>query len=126
MNDVEQAIVKLEQLKSAGFGIAVDDFGTGYSSLSYLRHLPITTMKIDRAFVNDLPKDSAIASTILMLGRQLNLTIVAEGIENEEQLQWLKDNQCEVGQGFFFSKPLPLDEFEEKYILTETAKIVRL
>ncbi len=83
-------------------------------------------MKIDRAFVNDLPKDSAIASTILMLGRQLNLTIVAEGIENEEQLQWLKDNQCEVGQGFFFSKPLPLDEFEEKYILTETAKIVRL
>ncbi|WP_352289625.1 EAL domain-containing protein, partial [Psychrobacter sp. GW64-MNA-CIBAN-0177] len=57
MNDVEQAITKLEQLKSAGFGIAVDDFGTGYSSLSYLRHLPITTMKIDRAFVSDLPED---------------------------------------------------------------------
>lgn len=77
MNDIEQAIVKLEQLKSAGFGIAVDDFGTGYSSLSYLRHLPITTMKIDRCFVSDLPGDSAIASTILMLGKQLNLTIVA-------------------------------------------------
>ena len=111
MNDIEQAIAKLEQLKSAGFGIAVDDFGTGYSSLSYLRHLPITTMKIDRAFVSDLPHDSAIASTILMLGRQLNLSIVAEGIENEEQLNWLRENDCPIGQGFFYSKPLPLDEF---------------
>jgi diguanylate cyclase (GGDEF)-like protein len=126
MNDVEQAITKLEQLKSAGFGIAVDDFGTGYSSLSYLRHLPITTMKIDRAFVSDLPQDSAIASTILMLGRQLDLTIVAEGIENIQQLEWLKDNQCEIGQGFYFSQPLPLAEFEEKYIACNTAKILHV
>ncbi|MBP7664547.1 MAG: EAL domain-containing protein, partial [Shewanella sp.] len=110
MNDIELAIAKLEQLKSAGFGIAVDDFGTGYSSLSYLRHLPITTMKIDRCFVSDLPGDSAIASTILMLGKQLNLTIVAEGIENEQQLDWLKENQCQVGQGFYFSQPLPQAE----------------
>jgi diguanylate cyclase (GGDEF)-like protein len=126
MNDVEQAITKLEQLKSAGFGIAVDDFGTGYSSLSYLRHLPITTMKIDRAFVSDLPQDSAIASTILMLGRQLDLTIVAEGIENIQQLEWLKDNQCEIGQGFYFSQPLPLAEFEQKYIANNTAEITCL
>lgn len=126
MNDIEQAIAKLEQLKSAGFGIAVDDFGTGYSSLSYLRHLPITTMKIDRAFVSDLPVDSAIASTILMLGRQLNLSIVAEGIETEEQLDWLRENNCPIGQGFFFSKPLPLEEFEQKYIATESAKILQL
>ncbi|MEH6463168.1 MAG: EAL domain-containing protein [Shewanella psychromarinicola] len=126
MNDVDQAITKLEQLKSAGFGIAVDDFGTGYSSLSYLRHLPITTMKIDRAFVSDLPQDSAIASTILMLGRQLDLTIVAEGIENIQQLEWLKDNQCEIGQGFYFSQPLPLAEFEEKYIACNTAKILHV
>ncbi|AZG37180.1 MULTISPECIES: putative bifunctional diguanylate cyclase/phosphodiesterase [Shewanella] len=126
MNDVEQAITKLAQLKSAGFGIAVDDFGTGYSSLSYLRHLPITTMKIDRAFVSDLPQDSAIASTILMLGRQLDLTIVAEGIENIQQLEWLKDNQCEIGQGFYFSQPLPLAEFEEKYIACNTAKILHV
>lgn len=124
MNDVEQAVTKLEQLKSAGFGIAVDDFGTGYSSLSYLRHLPITTMKIDRAFVSDLPEDSAIASTILMLGRQLDLTIVAEGIENIQQLEWLKENQCEIGQGFYFSQPLPLAEFEEKYIISNTAKVI--
>ncbi|MDT3273544.1 EAL domain-containing protein [Shewanella sp. SP2S2-4] len=126
MNDIELAIAKLEQLKSAGFGIAVDDFGTGYSSLSYLRHLPITTMKIDRCFVSDLPGDSAIASTILMLGKQLNLTIVAEGIENEQQLDWLKQNQCQVGQGFYFSQPLPQAEFEALYIATQTATISTL
>ncbi|MCS6161220.1 putative bifunctional diguanylate cyclase/phosphodiesterase [Shewanella baltica] len=126
MNDIELAIAKLEQLKSAGFGIAVDDFGTGYSSLSYLRHLPITTMKIDRCFVSDLPGDSAIASTILMLGKQLNLTIVAEGIENEQQLDWLKENQCQVGQGFYFSQPLPQAEFEALYIAAQTATISSL
>ncbi|MGI2117542.1 putative bifunctional diguanylate cyclase/phosphodiesterase [Shewanella oncorhynchi] len=126
MNDIELAIAKLEQLKSAGFGIAVDDFGTGYSSLSYLRYLPITTMKIDRCFVSDLPGDSAIASTILMLGKQLNLTIVAEGIENEQQLDFLKENQCQVGQGFYFSQPLPQAEFEALYIATQTATISSL
>ncbi|CAM3307419.1 putative bifunctional diguanylate cyclase/phosphodiesterase [Shewanella violacea] len=126
MNDVEKAITKLEQLKSAGFGIAVDDFGTGYSSLSYLRHLPITTMKIDRCFVTDLPKESAIASTILMLGKQLKLNIVAEGIENQEQLDWLKANHCQMGQGFFFSKPLSQHDFEEKYIKPHTASISQI
>ncbi|QIR13793.1 putative bifunctional diguanylate cyclase/phosphodiesterase [Shewanella aestuarii] len=123
MNDIELAISKLEQLKSAGFGIAVDDFGTGYSSLSYLRHLPITTMKIDRAFVSDLPNDSAIASTILMLGQQLNLSIVAEGIENQDQLDWLRDHNCPIGQGFFYSQPLPLEEFEMKYLASKNALI---
>ena len=116
MDDVQLAIKKLEELRSAGFGIAVDDFGTGYSSLSYLRHLPITTMKIDRCFVSDLPKESAIASTILMLGKQLNLKIVAEGIENEAQLKWLQERDCVIGQGYYFSKPLPRDVFEDKYI----------
>jgi len=123
MNDIELAITKLQQLKSAGFGIAVDDFGTGYSSLSYLRHLPITTMKIDRCFVTDLPNESAIASTILMLGQQLNLNIVAEGIENQEQLDWLKTKNCQIGQGFYFSKPVPEKEFEDSYIKSETASI---
>lgn len=126
MNDIELAINKLKLLKSAGFGIAVDDFGTGYSSLSYLRHLPITTMKIDRCFVSDLPEDSAIASTILMLGKQLNLTIVAEGIENELQLDWLKENQCQIGQGFYFSQPLPQAEFETLYIASQTATITSI
>lgn len=126
MNDIELAISKLEQLKSAGFGIAVDDFGTGYSSLSYLRHLPITTMKIDRCFVTDLPHESAIASTILMLGRQLDLKIVAEGIENEQQLEWLKQNHCAIGQGFYFSQPLSLEEFEAKYITPNNARILEL
>ena len=122
MDDVQLAIKKLEELRSAGFGIAVDDFGTGYSSLSYLRHLPITTMKIDRCFVSDLPQESAIASTILMLGKQLNLKIVAEGIENEAQLKWLKERDCLIGQGYYFSKPLPLDIFEDKYIKQYSAE----
>lgn len=126
MNDIELAINKLEQLKSAGFSIAVDDFGIGYSSLSYLKHLPITTMKIDRCFVNDLPHESPIASTILMLGQQLNLHIVAEGIENEAQLNWLKQMNCEIGQGFYYSQPLPLDEFEAKYIAPNTATISQI
>ncbi|WP_299803713.1 EAL domain-containing protein [uncultured Shewanella sp.] len=116
MNDVESAIIKLQQLKTAGFSIAVDDFGTGYSSLSYLRRLPISTMKIDRGFVSDLPEESAIASTILMLGKQLDLNIVAEGIENEQQLTWLQNQGCEIGQGFYFSKPLPIEAFEATYI----------
>ncbi|MDO6619008.1 bifunctional diguanylate cyclase/phosphodiesterase [Shewanella sp. 6_MG-2023] len=123
MNDITQAIAKLEQLKSAGFGIAVDDFGTGYSSLSYLRRLPITTMKIDRCFVSDLPHDGAIASTILMLGQQLNLDIVAEGIENQAQLAWLQQHHCQVGQGFLFSKPLPQDEFEARYFGEQQVKV---
>ncbi|MCG9697332.1 EAL domain-containing protein [Shewanella sp. Isolate11] len=123
MNDIELAISKLEQLKSAGFGIAVDDFGTGYSSLSYLRHLPITTLKIDRGFVADLPHDSAIASTILLLGKQLDLNIVAEGIENEQQLDWLKKMKCQIGQGFYYSQPLALDDFEQRYIKSVTASI---
>ncbi|MFT5235749.1 MAG: diguanylate cyclase (GGDEF)-like protein [Shewanella sp.] len=123
MDDIESAIAKLQQLKSAGFGIAVDDFGTGYSSLSYLRRLPITTMKIDRCFVTDLPHESAIASTILMLGKQLNLHVVAEGIENKEQLDWLSHHDCQIGQGFYFSKPLPIDEFIEQYIKPNAASI---
>ncbi|GIU13116.1 MULTISPECIES: bifunctional diguanylate cyclase/phosphodiesterase [unclassified Shewanella] len=116
MNEIESAIIKLQQLKTAGFSIAVDDFGTGYSSLSYLRRLPISTMKIDRGFVSDLPEESAIASTILMLGKQLDLNIVAEGIENEQQLAWLKNQGCQTGQGFYFSKPLAIEAFEAKYI----------
>lgn len=122
MDDVQLTIKKLEELRSAGFGIAVDDFGTGYSSLSYLRHLPITTMKIDRCFVSDLPKESAIASTILMLGKQLKLKVVAEGIENEDQLKWLQERDCVIGQGYYFSKPLPRDVFEDKYIKQYSAE----
>ncbi|MCH1925065.1 EAL domain-containing protein [Shewanella sp. C32] len=123
MNDIEPAIDKLHQLKSAGFGIAVDDFGTGYSSLSYLRHLPITTLKIDRAFISDLPEDSAIASTILMLGQQLGLNIVAEGIENEAQESWLKAHGCIIGQGFYYSKPLPVEEFEQRYLVPAAQRV---
>ncbi|MDN5370469.1 MAG: c-di-GMP phosphodiesterase [Shewanella sp.] len=126
MNDVEQAILKLQQLKSAGFGIAVDDFGTGYSSLSYLRRLPLTTLKIDRAFISELPGNSAIASTILTLGKQLGLQIIAEGIETQQQLEWLETHECAIGQGYYFSEPLPLDEFEKRYVIKRPSSLVGL
>ncbi|MFQ6370110.1 putative bifunctional diguanylate cyclase/phosphodiesterase [Shewanella sp. YIC-542] len=119
MNDVEQAIAKLQQLKTAGFGIAVDDFGTGYSSLSYLRRLPLTTLKIDRAFISGLPENNAIASTVLTLGKQLDLQIIAEGIETQQQFDWLKHHGCAMGQGYYFSAPVTLEQFESDYVLPQ-------
>ncbi|MBE8168882.1 MAG: EAL domain-containing protein [Shewanella sp.] len=116
INDIQFAISQIEQLTSAGFKVAIDDFGTGYSSLSYLKLLPINTLKIDRAFIEGLPENDEIATTILMLGKQMNLNIVAEGIDEEKQLEWLKENQCPIGQGFIFSKPLSKDQFEKQYM----------
>lgn len=101
----------------------MDDFGTGYSSLSYLRRLPLTTLKIDRAFISELPGNSAIASTILTLGKQLGLQIIAEGIENKQQLDWLESHGCGIGQGFYFSEPLPLAEFEKRYVVAQPSKV---
>ncbi|MCL1080078.1 EAL domain-containing protein [Parashewanella spongiae] len=116
INDIQFAIAQIEQLTSAGFKVAIDDFGTGYSSLSYLKLLPINTLKIDRAFIEGLPENDAIASTILMLGKQMKLDIVAEGIDEKKQLNWLKEKQCPIGQGYLFSKPLPKEQFEKLYM----------
>ncbi|HEX2038101.1 MAG TPA: EAL domain-containing protein [Acidimicrobiales bacterium] len=116
MNDHVTTIVRLNQLKALGVRIAVDDFGTGYSSLSYLRRFPIDVLKIDRTFVDgvaDGPQKRALLRTIVDLGRTLNLETVAEGIELPEELQQLRSLDCELGQGYYFARPLDADGVEE-------------
>jgi EAL domain-containing protein (putative c-di-GMP-specific phosphodiesterase class I) len=90
--------------------IAIDDFGTGYSSLAYLKRFPISVLKIDRAFIRDLPgsqKDGAICSTVLDLSRHLDLSVVAEGVETEDQMTWLNQRGCQYIQGYLTGKPMP-------------------
>ncbi len=127
MKDPEQAIEKLHELKLMGIRVAIDDFGTGYSSLNYLKRFPIDTLKIDRSFVSDLckdPHDTAIVRAIITLGHALDLTVVAEGVETQEQLQYLSSLDCDVVQGFLFSKSLTVSAFEE--LLVEHSKVVPL
>jgi|GEM_PF-806944 len=109
----------LEKLKAMGIRIALDDFGTGYSSLNYLKNFAITTIKIDKSFICDIdenPKNSAIVSSILAMGHNLMLKVTAEGVENLVQYETLKERGCDFIQGFYFSKPLPLNEFEEQWL----------
>lgn len=122
MDHTEELIQTLAQLKKMGITIAMDDFGTGYSSFSYLRQFPIDAIKIDQAFIRNLSFDdesSAIVEVMIQLGHALGLEVVAEGVEEEEELRVLKDLRCDIIQGYYFSKPLPADMFEEK--LKETA-----
>jgi len=114
MHDAESSTSALNELKEMGVKIAIDDFGTGYSSLSYLKRFPITTLKIDRSFVCDVTTDSddaTIVSAVIGMGRNLNLRVIAEGVETKEQLAFLKSQQCHEGQGFHFSYPLTADAF---------------
>ena len=115
VDNVDDVIAKMTQLKAHGVVFSLDDFGTGYSSLSYLKHLPLDQLKIDRAFVSELltsANDAAIAKTVVSLGRNLGLNVIAEGVETEGQLNHLKAIGCEAFQGYWFSKPLPLPEFD--------------
>lgn len=110
MENVNAALDILHKIKALGVRIAIDDFGTGYSSFSYLKSLPIDTLKIDREFIKDIPdsdKDMQISSVIIYLAKQLGFKVVAEGVETLEQLMFLKSNQCDLAQGFYFSKPIP-------------------
>ena len=116
MKDPEEAIEKLHELKLMGIKVAIDDFGTGYSSLNYLKRFPIDTLKIDKTFVADVckdPHDTAIVRAIINLGHALDLTVIAEGVETKEQLQYLSALECDVVQGFLFSKALSAQAFEE-------------
>jgi diguanylate cyclase (GGDEF)-like protein/PAS domain S-box-containing protein len=124
MKDPEEAIEKLHELKLMGIRVAIDDFGTGYSSLNYLKRFPIDTLKIDRTFVSDVckdPHDTAIVRAIIDLGHALDLTVIAEGVETKEQLQYLSALECDVVQGFLFSKALSAKAFEE--LLVEQRQI---
>ncbi|MES2025673.1 MAG: EAL domain-containing protein [Pseudomonadota bacterium] len=112
--DVEKSFAMLTQLRALGVKISLDDFGTGYSSLSYLKRFPVDTLKIDQSFVRDIATDqdsAAIVKAIISLGRNLNLTVLAEGIETEDQFQFLLENGCNEGQGYLMSKPIPNKNF---------------
>ncbi|NMH67520.1 EAL domain-containing protein [Bacillus sp. RO3] len=116
MHHVEEALTKLNALREMGVSIAIDDFGIEYSSLSYLQKFSIQTLKIDRSFIMGLDENEsnkAIVSAILAMAKHLKLAIVAEGIETESQLNWLKELECEYGQGYYFSKPLPPEKLIE-------------
>jgi EAL domain-containing protein (putative c-di-GMP-specific phosphodiesterase class I) len=115
MQDVEFTVMMLRELREMGVQIAMDDFGTGHSSLSYLKRFPINILKIDQSFVRDLtvdPDDAAIASTIIMMAHNLKLKVIAEGVETEDQLAFLRERQCDEMQGYLFSKPAPAEAFE--------------
>ncbi len=116
MENSVDTVYKLLSLKKSGITVSIDDFGTGYSSLSYLKHLPIDTIKIDRAFVRDIvndPDDAAIVDAIIAMAHSLKLNVVAEGVETAEQLDFLRQRKCCQAQGFYFARPLAKEEFRE-------------
>jgi diguanylate cyclase (GGDEF)-like protein len=116
MRDVEHSVRTLAQLREMGVRVSIDDFGTGYSSLSYLKRFPIDTVKIDRSFVRDVASDqddAAIVAAIIALAKSLTMTTVAEGVETETQLEFLRQHDCQSFQGFIFSRALPPRELEE-------------
>jgi diguanylate cyclase (GGDEF)-like protein/PAS domain S-box-containing protein len=119
MENLDLTIGKMSAIKHTGVGFAMDDFGTGYSSLSNLPRLPLEQLKIDKGFIRDLSEDNqdaAIIRSVLSLGRSLELTVIAEGVETEEQWQYLVKNGCPLFQGYFFGKPMPLAEFEARLL----------
>lgn len=114
MRDPERAIGMMKEVKAHGMHISIDDFGTGYSSLAYLKQFPIDCLKIDRSFIKGIPEDpddSAITRMVINMAHALNLRVIAEGVETEEQLNFLRDIGCDEFQGYLFSKPVPEDEF---------------
>ena len=119
MSQAEEALSVLHQLKQLGVQLAIDDFGTGYSSLSYLKRLPLDILKIDQSFIRGLPDDNhdaAIARAIIALGRSMQLSIIAEGVETEEQQRFLAAEGCEQIQGYIISLPIPADAFAARFL----------
>lgn len=123
MENNERSCVMLQDLRQLGVHISIDDFGTGYSSLSYLKYFPVSTLKIDKSFISEIPMkqdDMVIAETIISMGHTLGFKVLAEGVETREQLEFLREKGCDKYQGFLKSKPLPANEFEQ--LLRETKK----
>ncbi|MFZ1639835.1 MAG: EAL domain-containing protein [Candidatus Contendobacter sp.] len=126
MNPTDDNLTTLNTFKTLGARVAIDDFGTGYSSLSYLQRFPLDVLKIDRAFVMDLPtstSSAAIVDAILTLAHGLGMEVVAEGVETIEQLAFLRDHGCDEGQGYYFGRPLPLTEFKS-LLVQDSARVV--
>jgi diguanylate cyclase (GGDEF)-like protein/PAS domain S-box-containing protein len=122
MQDTKETIPILKKLKELGITISVDDFGTGYSSLSYLKQFPIDVLKIDQSFIRDIKfndKDAAIITTIIHLGKSLGMEVVAEGVEEQSQVDFLIGADCEKAQGFYFARPLKAQEAKENFIIRQ-------
>jgi diguanylate cyclase (GGDEF)-like protein/PAS domain S-box-containing protein len=119
LKNVDQSIEKMQQLQNNGIGFSMDDFGIGYSSLSYLKRLPLDQLKIDQTFVRDIaidPNDAIIARTIIAMAQNMNLQVIAEGVETEAQKSFLEQNGCSMFQGYFFGRPVAIAEFERQLI----------
>jgi EAL domain-containing protein (putative c-di-GMP-specific phosphodiesterase class I) len=115
LDDAEETVSRLEQLKALGVHLAIDDFGTGYSSLSYLRRFPVDILKVDQSFVSGLghdPEDSAIVQAVVSMGKALRMTTLAEGVETAHHVIELRELDCDVAQGFHFARPVPAAQFE--------------
>ena len=117
MQDVEKSQTLLQQLKSLNLSLAIDDFGTGYSSLSYLQTFPIDTLKIDQAFVKNLHTDTGktLCKAIIQLGKNLNLKIIAEGIETAEQAAFLRQQGVDILQGYRYGKAMSAQEIQQRF-----------
>jgi EAL domain-containing protein (putative c-di-GMP-specific phosphodiesterase class I) len=119
LENIDDSIFKMRELKYHGVRFSLDDFGTGYSSLNYLKRLPFDQVKIDRSFIRDLREDAgsqAITRTVIALGSALGLKVLAEGVETEEQHEMLMDLGCHLFQGYLFGRPIPLDEFKRTWM----------
>ena len=126
MESTESAVRLLEQIRKLGVTVAIDDFGTGYSSLSYLKRLPIDTVKLDRSFVMGAttdPDDAALVMAIVTLAHSLRLRVIAEGVETEEQVGFLRLLRCDEAQGFRFGKPMPAEVFESSIAIDPKRKL---
>jgi len=117
MNDFDEKLQIIQGFKELGLTLSLDDFGTGYSSLSYLKNIPFNTLKIDKSFIDDLEntKDQSFINMIVTIADELGLEVIAEGVENEKQLQYLKKMKCAQYQGYYCSKPLPIEDFEKLF-----------
>lgn len=117
IQNVDEAVEILTQLRLMGFELSIDDFGTGYSSLGYLKFYPINILKIDRSFIQNIvsePNDAAIIAAILAMAKTLKVAVIAEGVETQEQVTFLTQQGCNRYQGFYFSEPLTAEELESK------------
>jgi len=125
MEEQEGILQLLQDYRAAGVSISLDDFGTGYSSLSYLRQFPFDVLKIDRSFIMDVTEnedDASLVEAIILMGHKLGLRVVAEGVETDEQRQFLAQRKCDLLQGYFYSRPIPAAEFEQRFILNQEWK----
>ena len=115
LHEPRQAIENIEMLRETGTSISIDDFGTGYSSLAYLKALPINRLKIDRSFIKDIPDedDGMIAETIISLAHNLGMSVIAEGVDTQAQLDFLSHRACDEFQGYLFSRPIPGEQCRE-------------